>query len=322
MSDAAVAEVSNDSVAPQDSSVVNPDVDYSVASEPDEIQQAIDAVMGENDGDSPSVDKAAPKEEPKPKREDADKPKASAWASFNKQKKDFESQRQQFAQEREELTRVKGILENAKHDRLAALEAMGYTDLKEFIQSVADDGGRITPERQKILELEKKMAERERQETEQRQQWEQQQHQNAQRQQLDALHNQVVQTIKENYNDQLVAIDGSSQAVMQEMDRLAGENGVMPDISEAIENIQKQQEARFAQILENPRAQALAMQILKSSKIAQHPASSKKAPIKTISGAVTSGTRSDRKDYVPSRSGDAEVEEAIAWLNTQQRSRR
>lgn len=293
----------------------------------DEIQAAIDAVNEAqskdtngpedsgrdepSDGGTANV-KQEPKEENKDSKPEPQGPKSSAWASLHKQKLELQQQRDAFAKDRAETARIKALIDNAKQDRLSALEALGYTDVKSFIQGLVEDGGRMTPERAKVLELEKKIADRERQEQEQREAYQKEQQTAQQRAQLDSLHNQVLQQIKQSHNESLVSIDGSSQMVMQEMDRLAGETGVMPDISQAIENVAQSHEKHLKQILENPRAQAIARELLASHKTAPN-APRQKASIKTIGDTVASGTAPPKPkgEYDPSD----ELEQMVAWLN-------
>lgn len=289
----------------------------------DEIQAAIDAVSGdtdghENTGSNEPSNSGTPRNEPKLQEEDNSKrepsqPKSSAWASLHKKQVEFQQARAEFNKEKAEVERVKGLIENAKTDRLSALEALGYTDVKSFIEGLVEDGGRMTPERKKVLELEKKIADRERREEEQSRALQEQHRTQAQRAQLDALHNQVVNTIKEHHADSLAAIDGSSQAIMQEMDRLAGEHGVMPDIAEAIRNVSANYEKNFRQILENPRARSIAQELLASNKSAPAPRS--KASINTIDSSVSASTMPARKDgpYDP----NDELEQMVKWMKTQ-----
>lgn len=318
MSDAAAVETSSNEM---------PSLDSSSEAQPtsrDDVQAAIDMVMGEeNDGQSrDSGDRGHTSKNDSAAVEDvvrdvperpADKPKSSAWASLHKQKVEFQAQRDAFAKERAEVDKVKSLLENAKTDRLSALEALGYTDIKEFIDGLVEDGGRMTPERKKVLELERKLTERENKEREQN---ENQQREHATRQQqaqLDRIHGEVVQKINADYADSLVSIEGGSQEVMQEMDRLAGENGVMPDISEAVANVQKRYEENFQKILGNPRARQIALDIFKSNKIATSP--SKPAP-KTISSNTNSGTslpKLEEKRY----SLDDDLEKMVSWVKNQ-----
>ncbi len=284
-----------------------------VSSSRDDVQAAIDAVMGEENESGDST--PAPQEKPAAKEEPSqpDKPKSSAWASLHKQKVEFQAQRDAFAKEKAEVDKVKSMLENAKTDRLSALEALGYTDIKEFIDGLVEDGGRMTPERKKVLELERKLTERENKEKEYNEQAQREHATRQQQQQLDRIHSEVVQKITADYADSLVSIEGGSQEVMQEMDRLAGENGVMPDISEAVANVQKRYEENFQKILGNPRAQQIALEIFKSNKIATSP--SKPAP-KTISSNTNSGTslpKLEEKRY----SLDDDLEKMVSWVKHQ-----
>lgn len=317
MSDAAAAETGNDSSQ-------MPDLSNSGEAQPtsrDDVQAAIDAVMGEGDGQSGESkgssgerDGARVPEEPKGDSSvPPDKPKSSAWASLHKQKVEFQAQRDAFAREKAEVDKVKSLLENAKTDRLSALEALGYTDIKEFIDGLVEDGGRMTPERKKVLDLERRLHEREEKERLSHEETQRQQATRQQQQQLDRIHNEVVQKINADYSDSLVSIEGGSQEVMQEMDRLAGENGVMPDISEAVSNVQKRYEENLQKILGNPRAQQIALNLFKSNKIATSPS---KPATKTISSNSVSGTslpKLEEKRY----SLDDDLEKMVSWVKQQ-----
>jgi hypothetical protein len=320
MSDAAAVETASNETS-------MPEIPSSTEQAPrDDVQEAIAIMSGDSDdsNDTGRVSKTDGQEngnntgDSKQSGTDTSdtkstQPKHSAWASLHKKQVEFQQQRDAFNKEKAEIEKVKSLIENAKTDRLSALEALGYTDVKAFVEGLVEDGGRMTPERKKVLELEKKIADREQREAEEVQTRQQQERASQQRAQLDALHNQVVQNIKEHHADSLASIDGSSQAVMQEMDRLAGENGVMPDIAEAIKNVSTNYEKNFRTILENPRARAIAQEILASSKIS--PASRPKASINTIGSsaqAVTSPPKS-KGAYDP----NDEVEQMVKWINSQ-----
>lgn len=286
----------------------------------DDVQAAIDAVMGKEDGQNSNDsrgDTKSPERDVQPRSDKPestqDKPKSSAWASLHKQKVDLQSQRNQFLKEKAEVDKFKSILENAKTDRISALEAMGYTDIKSFIDGLVEDGGRMTPERKKVLELERKLQERENQEKEQHERFQKDQANKAQAAELDRIHNQVVQKINADYSDSLVSIEGGSREVMQEMDRLAGEHGVMPDIAEAVANVQKRYEENFQKILGNPRAQQIALEIFKSNKIATGP--SKPAP-RTMSSNSVSGTSLPKLEE-RTNSLDDDLEKMVSWVKTQ-----
>lgn len=324
MSDAAAVDTGSESSQ-------MPDLSNSGEVQPtsrDDVQAAIDAVMnGESDDGQSNKSKEVQRGENDDSRNDqgnkrdvqtednrpADKPKSSAWASLHKQKVEFQAQRDAFAKEKAEVDKVKSLLENAKTDRLSALEALGYTDIKEFIDGLVEDGGRMTPERKKVLELERKLHEREQKEKEYHDNQQREIASKQQQAQLDRIHNEVVQKINADYADSLVSIEGGSQEVMQEMDRLAGENGVMPDISEAVANVQKRYEENFQKILGNPRAQQIALDIFKSNKI---PLSPSKPATRTISSNAVSGTslpKLEEKRY----SLDDDLERMVSWVKTQ-----
>lgn len=286
----------------------------------DDVQAAIDAVMGNEDGQDSNDsrgDTKSPERDIQPRsdkpEQSQDKPKSSAWASLHKQKVDLQSQRDAFLKEKAEIDKFKSILENAKTDRLSALEAMGYTDIKSFIDGLVEDGGRMTPERKKVLELERKLQERENQEKEQYERFQKDKANKAQAAELDRIHNQVVQKINADYADSLVSIEGGSREVMQEMDRLAGEHGVMPDIAEAVANVQKRYEENFQKILGNPRARQIALDIFKSNKIATGP--SKPAP-RTMSSNSVSGTSLPKLEE-RTNSLDDDLEKMVSWVQTQ-----
>lgn len=321
MSDAAAVE----SNAPDTSSMPDFAADTDAGNARDDVQEAIRIMQGDDDGkeaDSGRDDASPTRDDKSSSRADTDakesepkpsQPKSSAWASLHKKQVEFQQQRDAFNKEKAEIEKVKSLIENAKTDRLSALEALGYTDVKAFVEGLVEDGGRMTPERQKVLELEKKIADRERREQEEIQTRKQQEQAAASRAQLDALHNQVVQTIKEHHAESLASIDGSSQAIMQELDRLAGENGVMPDIATAIKNVSDNYEKNFRTILENPRARAIAQELLASSKTSPAPRS--KASINTIGSSAQAVT-------TPPKSKGAfdpndEVEQMVKWINSQ-----
>lgn len=197
---------------------------------------------------------------------------------------------------------------------MAALELLGYDDPRAFIEGIAEDGGRMTPERKELYELKKW---REQQETEKQQQQEriQREAQEAQnKQRLDSIRTSIVNTIKGQFADGLVSMPGGADAVLNQMDQMAAENPeTMPRIEDAISAVEKTYTTQIAALLENPKARQLAEEHLASSKSSQKATAPSHRPVsRTIGSDATARSTPQRDNYVPTRSGDREVEDAIA----------
>lgn len=238
-------------------------------------------------------------------------------STFHRQQREFEAQRQAFNAEKAEAQRIKGVLENAKHDRIAALEAMGYTDVKSFLEGLAEDGGRITPERKQLMELKQWKEDQEKAEVERRTQYEQHQAQQATMAKLDEVRRQVQDKIKsETYSERLVNLPDADEQVMLQMDKMASETGEMPDIGEAIEAVEGRFRGFLEQMAANPAVRSFFSEKLRGTKLPglATPQSKQRAKTKTIDSGVPSPGLRQRASHEASADGEQELEEAMAFL--------
>lgn len=260
------------------------------------------------------------KEEGAPAPADTDKVKPSALASFHRQQKELFAAQQQIKAKEAEYARVMGIIENAKSDRLAALELMGYTDTQSFLQSIAEDGGRESPERRQIRELQKWKADQETARQKQQEQYQAQQEQQAVQAKVDAIRTEVQNTLKsESYSSTLLALGGTDENIMAEMDRMATETGEMPRIEDAIKVVEGKYRSYLEEMTTNPEVVKFFNEKLRSAKLQSNgaPQSKSRAKHQTIDSATRGpGTR------VPSRTAalddeDAVFAEAMSFLKAQ-----
>jgi hypothetical protein len=260
------------------------------------------------------------KEEGAPAPDGTDKVKPSALATFHRQQKELFQAQQSIKAKEAEYARVMGIIENAKSDRLAALELMGYTDTKSFLESIAEDGGRESPERRQIRELQKWKADQETARQEQQRQYEAQQQQQAVQAKVDAIRSEVQNTLKsETYRDSLLALGGTDENVMAEMDRMATETGEMPRIQDAIKVVEGKYRSYLEEMLSNREVTQFFAEKLRSAKSQSMgaPQSKSRAKHQTIDSAVRGpGTRvSSRPAALDDE--DAVMAEAMSFLKAQ-----
>lgn len=289
----------------------------------DDSEEEVEAAGTADDQEKTSPRPNGPeKTDPAPAAREQDKPKASALANFHRMQRDFEAQRQAFAAEKRELESYKSVLENAKVDRIAALEAMGYKDVKSFLEGLAEDGGRMTPERRELLEL-KQWREKQEKAAEEAQQHQrtqmEQQHIN---QQLDAIRREVQTKLKSDvYGSRIVNISGADEQVMQQMDKMAAETGEMPRIEDAIEAIESRYRENLKVLADNPEVRKYFQDLFKSPSQAPSPSKSK-GKLSTIGSEVRSPGVARTEEYVPSADGEREIQEALAFLDKKKRARR
>lgn len=279
---------------------------------------ATDVSESEDGGGEPSAEpkeKALkPQEEkPSPPKKD-DKPKDSALANFHRRQQEFEAQRQAFAAERREHESAVKALKNAKTDRIAALEAMGYTDVKSFLEGLAEDGGRMTPERQQLQELKAWKESQEKAAEDAKKNQEAELEQTRLQQKLDAIRTEVQSKLKSDYATRLVNISGADQQILQEMDRMASETGEMPDIEDAVEVVEGRFRENLKALSDNPEIRKYFQEVLKSSPSAPLPSKSK-GKISTIGSEVRNPGLAPSEEYVPSEDGEKEMQEALAFLS-------
>lgn len=214
---------------------------------------------------------------------------------------------------------MKSVLANAKEDRLAALELMGYTDVKSFLESIVEDGGRMTPERRELQNLKKWKEEQEAQAKTQQEQYRAQQQQAHVQAKLDQIRSQVQDTIKsESYSGRLITLQGSDEQVMAEMDAMAIETGEMPTIEDAIERVEKKFQGYLEEMAGNERIRQYFQEKLRNSKSGPTvPAQSKtRGNSKTIGSDTRSPGLRSQALLGPSDDGEKEEQEAIAWLKS------
>lgn len=250
---------------------------------------------------------------------DKDKVKPSAMATFHRQQREFQQKQQAFAAEKAEVEKYKAVIENAKEDRLAALELLGYTDVKSFLDSIVEDGGRMTPERRELRKLQKWREEQEKTIAERETQAQEQQKQAELQSKLDALRSQVQNTITSDaYKARLVNLPGSDEQVMREMDALALETGAMPKVEDAIERVETKFLGYLEDMASNPRVQAFFEEKLRQTKLSDKAPSQSKSRgnSRTIGSETRSPGLKPLADPGPSEDGDREMQEAIAFLRS------
>lgn len=247
-------------------------------------------------------------------REDSVRP--SALAQFHKQQTEFFAQKQQHAEKLAKAEKLERLLADGKNDPLAALEAIGYTDIKTFIDRLAVDGGRDTPERKELREMRqwRESVEAERQENQRQLAAREQQAQ------IDAQLENLRSTIKDRINtdeyaNSLLRLKDADQQVMHEMDRIVTQTGKMPTPEEAMKSV----ETRMKGTLEEMAGNEAILEFFRS-KLGANPSngnqaaqSNKRANTRTIGGNARTPGLQHREDYVPSANGEEELQEAIRW---------
>jgi hypothetical protein len=260
------------------------------------------------------------KDDAAPAPAETDKVKPSALATFHRQQKELFQAQQQIKAKEAEYARVMGIIENAKSDRLAALELMGYSDTKSFLESIAEDGGRETPERKQIRELQKWKADQETQRQRQQEAFQAQQQHQAIQAKVDAIKTEVQNTLKsESYRESLLALGGTDDNVMAEMDRMAAETGEMPRIDDAIKVVEGKYRSYLEEMVNNPEVTRFFSEKLRSAKLQSNgaPQSKTRAKSQTIDSAARApGTRLAGRQ---AREDDEEARfaEAMSFLKAQ-----
>ena len=289
-------------------------------------QHNIDGGAGGEDAEpSHGSDKPAPAEksepvEAKPASEQTDTVKPSALASFHRQQKELFAQKKAFEAEKAEISKIKEVIDNAKVDRIAALEMLGYTGdnaIKEFLQGLAEDNGRMTPERRELLEMKKW-----RQEVEAREKAQAEQHQTqAQQQQIQAKLDQIRANVQNrlqspDYEGSILSLKESDHQVMLEMDRMATESGVMPEIDVAIKNVQNRFQGVLEELAENPAVQEFFQNRLGQSKLGSAVAaqSKQREKTRTIGRDTRSPGTQVNQENDSSGSRDPELDEAVKWV--------
>jgi hypothetical protein len=178
----------------------------------------------------------------------------------------------------------------------------------------------MTPERKQLVELQKWKAAQEQREKEFAEKQQQAELTAKQQAELDKVSNSIVNTIKSNpkYSKGLVA-EAHPREILAIMDEMAQKDGEIPELEDVLAEAETRTEKTLRDALVklqgNERAKAILDEVLKP-KLPQKPgAVSQKQPIKTISSEMRAGTSSKAaEEYVPSRDGQKELDEALQIL--------
>lgn len=249
----------------------------------------------------------------------ADKVKASALATFHRQQKEFVAARQAQQQQLEQAAKIQKTLENAKDDPLAAVELMGFADVKSFLEKLAADGGRMTPERKELQDLKRWREQTEKQQADAQKQQQESQQQAQFQAKLDSLRSNIQTQIKsETYASRLINLPGADDQVMVEMDKLASETGEMPRVEDAIEVV----EGRFRTYLEDMAKNPEIVEFFKKrvGAVKSAPGTDSQSKGREKPQTIGSQARSPGLTPTPKRKtnrhhDDDEVAEAIEWMS-------
>lgn len=240
------------------------------------------------------------------KRAQPPQPKASAFAALHKQQVQLATEKQALAAQKQELEQARKYIENAKRSPADAIKAMGYESMKEFLEKVADSGGEMTAEQQKIWDLEERLAAREKQEEEQRAQYQEQQEAAKYQQEVANWHSTIRQYVTEPdspWSNSLVALEGQEAQVLSVIQEQHAQYGEGLDLNEALEvaldrvnkHLEKQMRQGIAQIAANPRGQAILNEIVGNVKTPQRSQSSRAKP-NGLTSEVRNETTERRSD--------------------------
>lgn len=260
-----------------------------------------------------------------PKRQ-VPQPKASHFAALHRQQVQLVKEKQAFAAEKAELQKQIKALENAKRSPADAIRAMGYESVEKFLEQIASSGGEMTPEQQKIWELEERLAARERQEEEQRKILQEQQESAKYQQEVANWHNSIREYVSDPdgpWANTLVSLGGQEPAVLQLLQQQHEQYGDELDIAQGLElaldtvnkQLEKQMRQGIAQIVAHPRGRAILEEITGSVK----PASQKARP---QSLGITNAARNETKPKpkYENLSVDDTLQQAIQQLRREDRA--
>lgn len=270
---------------------------------------------GQEDQQEQSVKRAPPQ------------PKASAFAALHREKIQVAQEKQALAAQKQEIEQARKMIENAKRSPADAVKAMGYESMKEFLEKVADSGGEMTPEQQKIWDLEERLAAREKAEEEQRSAYQEQQESAKYQQEVAQWHKSIRDYVTEpdsHWANSLVSLEGQEGQVLALIQEQHAQYGENLDLNEALEvaldkvnkHLEKQMRQGIAQIAANPRGQAILNEIVGSVKNNQRSPSNRAQKPSGLTSQVRNETteRRSTKDL----SLDEMIELSAAQLRREQ----
>lgn len=247
--------------------------------------------------------------------------KGVEYAKLHKKNKELFAREQQLKSQEAKYRQLEDTLANVKDDPAALLELAGFSDIREFVERLAEDGGRLTPERRQLKELQKKFDDAERARTEEREAQTQAQAQETETRQykaaVDKVNSDIVSFIKTNESKySMLSLEGGSQMVFQELQahyrKTAGEDGVgetLP-LEKAVQAVNARVEGNLRKLVDNAQVRAIIEDALKAKSF-QPGAASTQQP-KTLTSAVRSGTASGQAGKL--KDDEQLLAEATAFL--------
>lgn len=233
----------------------------------------------------------------------------------------FEEKRQ--AWQRENAEKIKAVEEfdrlkaRAKDDPFTALRALGHEDGRKFLEMIAETGGKMTPEQQRIYELEQQVNEDRAARAKAQEEAQQQAEERTRSEQLRAWHTDIEKYMSQEpeFKDSIANVPNVAPAVFDVMQAHYSETGERMPYKQAVTQVAQNIESRVGTMLQelsgNKRGQQLLLEY--ASKLNKPAPASKKAPL-GITQRISNSTGAKRKD--PPRLDEA-LSEATSWLNGQ-----
>lgn len=221
---------------------------------------------------------------------------------------------QEQLQALEQWNKLKG---RSKHDVEAAAKALGFSDLKELLERVAESGGKMTPEQERLYELEQQLDAEKQAREEARKEIETRTQQEQIAQNTQKWHQSIEKYIADTpeYKDSLAGIKDVAPAVFQVMQQHYQEHEEQMPYGEAVKQVSDQLETRITSMLDelvsNKRGLELFTEL--ASKLNKPAPASKKAP-PGITQRISNSTGAKRN--IPLRF-DETLDEAASWLTSQ-----
>ena len=250
-------------------------------------------------------------------------PKADEWAKFYSAQKQFEAQKAEFDKMQAPLKEFQAAKESG--DIAQQLKLLGYEDGVAFLEMVAANGAKMTPEARERMQLKKEIDALKQERALEKQQAEQTQAQARRQEAQKKVVSDIRGFLYKEASNSLAAVTGGEQEIYKKMQQHYRETkektgrGVELTPKQAAEMVEKDWEQGIKVFMKNPKFRNLVSSLLTEGQQQPQRRSQQRTPGRVVDVPKPTG---DKRDVSEIYRGDKELEEALRLMNSRERARR
>lgn len=250
-------------------------------------------------------------------------PKAEEWAKFYSAQKQFEAQKAEFEKSQAPLKEFMAAKESG--DIAQQLKLLGYDDGVAFLEMVAANGAKMTPETRERLQLKREIDALKQERALEKQQAEQAQVQARRQEAQKKVIGDIRGFLDKEASNSLAAVTGGEQEIYKKMQQHYKETkektgrGVELTPKQAAEMVEKDWEQGIHVFMKNPKFRNLVSKLLNEGQQQPQRRPQQRTPGRVVDVQKPSG---DNRDASEIYRGDKELEEAMRIMGARERARR